>query len=289
MHDYEVNVMILDNDGVLRREGLQLPGVVELYAELAKSQIHNVLLSNNSRVTSEGLVKQMHKFGVSDFRQDQAMTSAEGAAAWLRQHPSTERAKDMRVFAVGEGGVHQSLQKAGFTLANDQWNGKSWSSQPTDVVVGFHTNMDYQTTMAPAWNAIRNGARWVHTNGDVSYRNEEGEELPANGAQLAYLATTGKQPAVVIGKPEIGMAEAALYRMGVTQEQTRIAVVGDNLVEDMTLAKNLRQAGWQAEGWMVLTGVTTREQAESPLVQRVFENLRTITRYLFAARLSAAP
>lgn len=280
----DINVMILDNDGVLRREKLQLDGVPELYQCLERRRMHHVLLSNNSRVTSAGLVKQMRTFGVSDFRPEHAMTSAEGAAAWLKEHPSTERPEDMRVFAVGEEGVEQSLRAAGFTLANDQWDGKGWSQRPTDVVVGFHTKMDYATTMAPAWNAIRKGARWVHTNGDISYRNERGEELPANGAQLAYLATTGKQPSAVIGKPEIGMAEAALHRMGMTAEQARIAVVGDNLVEDMQLAHNLRQAGWQAEGWMVLTGVTTEEQANHPQVQRVFDDIRSITRALLVAR-----
>lgn len=279
--------MILDNDGVLRREGLQLPGVVELYTALQRSEIQNVLLSNNSRVTSEGLVKQMHKFGVSDFRQNQAMTSAEGAAEWIRQHPSTECPEDMRVFAVGEKGVFQSLEQLGLALANDQWDQKTlhWGSLPTDVVVGFAPeSMDYRRTMAGAWSAIRQGARWIHTNGDISYRNEVGDELPANGAQLAYLATTGRQPTTVIGKPNIGMAQAALHRMGMTQQEARIAVVGDNLVEDMQLAENLREAGWDAEGWMVLTGVTSEEQARHSQGwhQRIFADIREITQLLLS-------
>lgn len=277
--------MILDNDGVLRREKLQLPGVVELYAELQKSNIKNVLLSNNSRVTSKGLVEQMHAFGVTDFRQNQAMTSAEGAAAWIRQHPSTEHPEDMRVFAVGEKGVFESLEQLGLALANDQWDPRTlhWKSLPTDVVVGFAPeSMDYRNTMAGAWSAIRQGARWVHTNGDISYRNEAGDELPANGAQQAYLATTGRCPAIVIGKPNIGMAEAALHRMGQTQKDAHIAVVGDNLVEDMQLAENLRDAGWDAEGWIVLTGVTSEGQAHHSQGwhQRVFQDIRAIAEWV---------
>jgi len=278
----EVNVAILDNDGVLRREGLQLPGVPELYQAMDRLRIQNVLLSNNSRVTSEGLVRQMQKFGVSGFRREQAMTSAEGAAAWIKEHPSTERPEDMRVFAVGEEGVFQSLQDVGLSLVNEQWDGKKWDPLPTDVVVGFDTKMDYATKMAPAWNAIRHGARWVHTNGDISYRNEAGEELPANGAQLQYLSSTGRQPAVVIGKPDIGMAEAALHRMGQTKRQAHIAVIGDNPVEDMELAENLHKAGWKAEGWMVLTGVTTAEQASHLHVQRIFEDIRAVTQALLS-------
>jgi len=278
----DVNVVILDNDGVLRREKLQLPGVPELYQAMDRKAIQSVLLSNNSRVTSEGLVKQMRQFGVSDFRREQAMTSAEGAAAWLVEHPSTKRPEDMRVFAVGEDGVFQALREVGLALANDQWNGKKWNPLPTDVVVGFDTMMDYATKMAPAWNAIRHGVRWVHTNGDTSYRNAEGEELPANGAQLAYLASTGRQPAAVIGKPNIGMAEAALHRMGQTKERACIAVVGDNLVEDMGLATRLYDAGWKAEGWLVLTGVTDAEYANDPRVQRIFEDIRAVTQALLS-------
>ena len=139
---HDVNVMILDNDGVLRREGKQLPGVVELYAQLEKRGISNVLLSNNSRVTSDGLVRQMKQFGVKDFCKDQAMTSAEAAASWIRHNPSADRLEDMRVFAVGEEGVFRSLQELGIALANDQWDGQQWSGLPTDVVVGFNTKMD---------------------------------------------------------------------------------------------------------------------------------------------------
>lgn len=281
----DVNVVILDNDGVLRRESLQIPGVLELFQEMARKGIQNVLLSNNSRVTSAGLVRQMHKFGVSDFRPEQAMTSAEGSAAWIRQHPSTERPENMRVFAVGESGVYESLQKEGLALANGEWDEKAlhWKSLPTDVIVGFAPeSMDYRKTMAGAWSAIRQGARWVHTNGDISYRNERGDELPANGAQLAYLRTTGREPTVIIGKPEIGMAETALHRMGQTKERAHIAVVGDSGDEDAQLAKNLGDAGWDVEGWMVLTGVTTAEQAKHLPVQRVFEDIRGITQALLS-------
>jgi HAD superfamily hydrolase (TIGR01450 family) len=272
-----INSIILDNDGVLRREGEQLPGVPELYRAMTVQDVRNVLLSNNSRVTSDGLIDQLRKFGVENVKAEQAMTSAEGTAAWLKEHPSAE---EMRVCVVGEQGVVTALGNQGIRIVNDEWDGKRWRTFPTDVVCGFDTKLDYEK-LRKAWNAIREGdARFIGTNGDISYRGPGGAELPANGAALAYLSTAGKQPDAVIGKPEIGMAEAALHRMGRTKEDARIAVIGDNRVEDVGLAENLRAAGWDAEAWVVLTGVLKREQCEDPAIQRVFDDIRSVTRAL---------
>ncbi|MBU0767130.1 HAD-IIA family hydrolase [Patescibacteria group bacterium] len=281
------NFMILDNDGVMRIEKEPLPGVPEFYAAQTRLGIRSVLLSNNSRVTSEGLVRQMQNFGVSDFTADQAMTSAEGTALFLREHPSTE---DMSVFVVGGEGLHTAIDNEGISKANDNWDSSKmmWKdgNLPSDVVVGFHQSIDWHSEIAPAFNAIHGGARFIGTNSDQTYRGEY-EILPANGSMLNYFSRVARRgEPIIVGKPNIGMAEAALHRMGAEKEAAKVAIVGDTLDQDMILAKNLRSAGWDVEGWLVLSGVDGRKNAEAPNardlygVDRIFEDIRDITRRL---------
>jgi len=273
---------LLDNDGVMRRENLQLPGVPEFYAALTRLGIRHVLLSNNSRVTSEGLVDQMRAFGVSDFSREQAMTSAEGTAAFLREHPS----ENMGVFLVGEEGLHSAVRAEGISVVNDHWDAQrlDWQAEPpTDVAVGFHTSVDWRKELAPAYNAIaEQRARFIGTNPDKTYRHSSGLRLPANGSTLDFFQSTGKEP-IIVSKPEIGMAEAALHRMGACKEHAAVAVVGDTIDQDMWLAENLRRAGWRAEGWLVLSGDVRREEVSPATpVGRVFEDIRAITRKLLS-------
>ncbi len=86
------------------------------------------------------------------------------------------------------------MQEAGFVLLPD-------ASQPAEVVVaGVDFTLTYDK-LKYATLHIQRGARFVGTNGDVTFPAEEGA-LPGAGSILAALqAATGVVP-TIIGKPE---------------------------------------------------------------------------------------
>lgn len=282
MESSEINALLVDKDGVLVREKSVLPGAQEFLAEVRKQGMKSIVLSNTSRLTGPGVARQMReRFGIADFLDEEALTAVDVTLQYLREHPSRKRLEDVCIAVEGETDLRTAIREAGFSVVNDAWSNK-WSSAPTDVVAGLDTSTNYEK-LSRAWNAVRLGSRLIGVNSDRSYSSASGVELPAAGATLAYLATAKNdgKPDAILGKPQVGIGEVALQRMGLNRETARIAVIGDNLREDMGLACNLREAGWQAEGWMMLTGVTRKEQCDHPNIQRVFTDLRAVMRMLF--------
>jgi len=282
MESSEINALLVDKDGVLVREKSVIPDATEFLATVRRHGLSNIVLSNTSRLTGPGVAHQMReRFGIRGFEDKDAITAVDVTLQYLREHPSRTIVEDMNIAVEGEADLAAAIRGAGFSVVNDAWIDE-WPSVPTDVVSGLDGATTYQK-LCRAWNAVRRGARLIGVNSDRSYSSACGTELPAAGATLTYLATAkddGK-PDAILGKPQAGIGEVALQRMGLTRETARIAVLGDNIREDMGLALSLREAGWQAEGWMMLTGVTRREQCDHPNIQRVFTDLREVMRTLF--------
>lgn len=283
MELHDINCALVDKDGVLCREEQVLPSGRELWLAARSRNIKLAVLSNTSRLSGNTLSRNLRSWwGLPSL---EVITAVDDTVSYLREHPSRGQLKDMNVCVMGSEGLRSAIEDVGIALADDKWDGKKWKEVPSDVVCGLDTSGTYDG-MSRAWNAVRQGARLVAANSDLSYRSSSGVELPAAGPSLAYLATAKNdgKPDMVLGKPHISMAEQALHRFGMTPESARIAVIGDNIREDMGLAANLRESGWQAEGWLVLTGVATAEHTNHPHVQRVFEDIREITQALLASR-----
>lgn len=282
----EINCVLLDKDGVLMNGNTVLPGAREFVEQARSNSMPTTILSNTSRLTGPALARVIReKIGVSDLKDEEVVTAVDITIQYLREHPSRACPEDVRLHVVGEEGFIEAMQDAGFAVVNDQWKHGNWQVLPTDVVNGLDTHSTYEK-LAPPWNAVRLGARLISVNSDRSYRSASGAELPAAGAQLAYLATAKEdgRPDIVLGKPHVEIAEVALGRMHLSKTAARIAVIGDNIREDMGLATQLHDAGWKAEGWMMLTGVTTKDECNHFAISRVFMDLRETMNALFSQR-----
>jgi 4-nitrophenyl phosphatase len=115
------------------------------------------------------------------------------------------------------------MEQAGFTLVDDL-------SRPAEVVVaGVDFTLTYDK-LKYATLHIQRGARFVGTNGDVTFPAADGD-WPGAGSILAAIQTaTGQQP-VTIGKPERLMFDIAVAKLGCLPAQT--AMLGDRLETDI--------------------------------------------------------
>ena len=121
------------------------------------------------------------------------------------------------------------------------------------VVVGAHDGFDY-AELRTATQAVLRGAELIGATRDATFPMPDGP-WPGTGAVLAAVeAATGRRAALVVGKPEPAMYEAARDRLG----PGRILAVGDLLEVDVAGA---RRAGLDSA--LVLTGGTTREEADA--------------------------
>jgi arabinose operon protein AraL len=146
-------------------------------------------------------------------------------------------------------------------------------SQEADfVVAAFDRTFDYHK-LSTAFQAIRQGARFVATNADRTCPVEGGEIPDAAAVIGAIEGCTGKQVELVAGKPSPLIVEAGLARMGgLPPEQCLVA--GDRLETDVAMAQ---RAG--AASALVLTGVTRREDLSHSSIQPdyVLESVADVT------------
>lgn len=231
--------LIIDMDGVLWRGKRPLPGLVQFFQALREGEFRFTLATNNSSLTPDQYVDKLAGMGVSVAR-DEVLTSAMAAA----MHLSDVAPHGGPVFAIGEAGVRQALEEAGFTPSE---------GMADVVVVGMDRGLTWDK-LAQATLNIRAGARFVGTNGDTTLPTERGI-THGNGAILAALtAATGVTPTIV-GKPEPLMYRLALKAMDADLAVT--AAVGDRLETDILGA---HRAGIHSV--LLLTGVSSASDLE---------------------------
>lgn len=240
-----IRAVLLDMDGVIYVGTKLLPGVQALFDYLVSSGRQWLCVTNNASKTPQQFVDTLAKMGVTA-QPHQILGSAEAAAGWLRHQVNQHQWSDGKCLVMGQEGLKVALTSKGFELTDDP-------HAATYAVAGINFQLTYEDLARTAL-AIRAGAKFIGTNSDPSYPTERGQ-LPGAGSILALLATaTGVQPQV-IGKPNRGMFDQALQRLGVQPHEA--LMVGDRYDTDIQGAVPL---GLLTAG--VLTGVTTMAEWE---------------------------
>jgi 4-nitrophenyl phosphatase len=235
----QIRALVIDGDGVLWQDKEALPGLLEFFDLLRQRAIRFVLATNNATKTPDQFVQKLAGFGVT-IGPENVLTSSLATAAYLRR----EYQPGTKIFVVGQEGLRQAMRDAGFEIMDN-------ADQDVDIVVaGADFTLTYEKVKYATF-LIRRGARFIGTNGDLTFPTPDGL-APGAGSILALLeAATGVKPPT-IGKPARLMYDIALETMGVTPAET--AMLGDRLDTDIVGGQ---QAGLKTI--MVLTGVDTEE------------------------------
>lgn len=228
--------VLLDLDGVCYRGSDPIPGAADAVAHLRAAGLGIRFVTNNATRTPEAAVGHLGSVGI-DASVDEIMSSPQATAALLE--PGT------RCLVIGMDGLRAALAQRGCVLSDDP-------ATVDAVVVGMDTELTWAKLCA-ATIALDRGARFIGTNGDVSFPSSEGL-WPGNGAVLAALSTaTGRDPEVV-GKPHAPL----LQRAAASLPDGGVVMVGDRIDTDIV--------GAQALGWdtmLVLSGISTAAEADA--------------------------
>ena len=225
-----LGALVCDIDGVILHDEAALEGAAEVLLWLEAASLPFVFLTNYPSQTPEGLQDRFHRAGL-EAGAAHFYTSAMATAEFLQSQGGTGR----RAFVVGEGALVQSLQGAGFTLADRE----------VDFVVIGETRAYNFEMIQKAASLINGGARFIATNPDVAGPGGR----PSCGAFCAPIERiTGKSP-FYVGKPSAFMMRAALRHLRAHTDETWL--VGDNMDTDIIAGV---QAGLVTV--LVLTGVS---------------------------------
>jgi NagD protein len=256
---------LTDMDGVLVHEEDPIPGAAEFVEALKGTGLPFLVLTNNSIFTPRDLAARLRASGLS-VPEESIWTSALATARFLEsQRPGGS------AFVIGEAGLTTALHDAGYTLTD---------RDPDYVVLGETRTYSFER-ITRAIRLVAAGARFIATNPDTTGPTPDGP-LPATGSVAALVSrATGVEP-YYVGKPNPLMMRSALNAIEAHSETT--AMIGDRMDTDVV-------SGLEAglETILVLTGLTTREEAEAYPYRpsRIVESVADLVDEAAAARRAA--
>ncbi|MDD3428904.1 MAG: HAD-IIA family hydrolase [Oscillospiraceae bacterium] len=215
----DIKLFMLDMDGTFYLDNQLLPGALEFLHTAESQGISYLFLTNNSSKSNADYVQKLAAIGVKVTPQ-QIFTSGDATLSYM-QHHYTEK----EIVLVGTPSLQQQFTQAGYNVN---------AAHPCAVVLGFDTTLNYEK-LTLLCNAVRSGLPYIATHPDFNCP-VQGGYIPDIGATIAYVkAATGREPDVIIGKPNGYIAKAAADKFNLPLQQ--IAMVGDRLYTDIALGK----------------------------------------------------
>lgn len=244
----------IDLDGVVWRGDQLLEGAAGAMAAIRRAGKRLLFVSNNAAYAPDWVVARLTGSGIPT-APSEVLTSGMVLAGWIRDHGLAGQG----AFVLGSSEVAMQLGTVVKVTPIEE------GRQASMVIVARDIAFDYRRLKVAA-DAVRGGATLITTNRDPTLPLPTGLE-PGTGAIVAAIEAASGGRAIVIGKPEAAMMEAAARILG----RDGVLMVGDRVDSDI---RGARLIGWDAA--LVLTGVTGPEDPLDPKPDYVMGRLADI-------------
>jgi len=227
-----------------------VPGIADVLNRRVAAGDRVIYVTNNSRSHRDEYGTRLREMGVPLGAEGDGniVTAARAAAVLLAEADAPARL----AMVLGGPGLARELRDVGIRVVAPTERGL-WE-EPDALVVGVDFSLSYER-LSIAVTAVRRGARFVATNRDPMYPTAEGLKAGAGAIVAAVAAAAAREPDLVVGKPEPRLFRTAAESVGEAPE--RAVIIGDSLYSDIAAANAIG-----ARSVLMLTGVTTREQAD---------------------------
>jgi HAD superfamily hydrolase (TIGR01457 family) len=258
----QVRCFLLDMDGTFYLGEQLLEGALWFIDILNQQGREFLFLTNNSSKNSGQYAEKITRLGLSISR-EKVLTSGEATAMHIQNQKV-----DARVYVVGTSALEDEFTQRGLVLTDET---------PDFAVLGFDTTLTYAKLWALC-DLARAGVPYIATHPDYNCPTETGF-MPDIGATIAFVkASTGREPDLVVGKPNPLLIEKAAERVGIPV--SAMCMIGDRLYTDIALGKT---AGIPTI--LVLSGETQAD--EVPLSPHqpsyIFKNLGAVADHLISS------
>jgi HAD superfamily hydrolase (TIGR01457 family) len=250
---------LLDMDGTFYLGDRLLEGALRFIDLLREQKKEFLFLTNNSSKHRSQYAEKISRLGLP-ITEESVLTSGEATALYLREHHP-----GARLYLVGTPPLEEEFRQFGHQLVQQE---------PQFLVLGFDTTLTYQKLWALC-DFVRAGVPYIATHPDFNCPTEKGF-MPDVGAMIAFVkAATGREPDLVVGKPNRLIVDAAAIKMNLPVNQ--LAMIGDRLYTDIALGQTSGIATI-----LVLSGETKLEDLkDSPFQPNyTFKNLAEVADWL---------
>jgi len=236
----KIRHVALDMDGTIYKGDTLFPFTVSFLNNMEEMGIRYSFLTNNPSKSTNDYLMHLRKIGITATRED-IYTSAQATIDYIKtNYPAMKR-----LFILGTPSMIKEFEMAGFVSTADDHKDK-----PDGVVVGFDMSLVYARLCRATW-WIGNGLPYIATNPDMVCPTDQPVILVDCGSICSCIEkATGRNPDVVIGKPDSRMLDGILQRYRL--QSYEVAMIGDRIYTDIQLAKKANTLGV-----LVLTGEAT--------------------------------
>ena len=238
-----IRCFLLDMDGTFYLGNQLIDGSLDFLQALHDTGRQCLFLTNNSSKSASFYKEKLARMGVpEEFRN--VLTSGQATARYV-----TNRFPGKKAFLLANQIETKEMEALGVQIDQEH---------PDYVLIAFDTELDYKK-MTMLCDHVRAGLPYIATHPDFNCPTETGF-IPDIGATIAYVkASTGREPDVIIGKPNGGIVEETLRVTGLKKEE--MAMVGDRLYTDIATGVNFGMLSI-----LVMSGETTAQMAaDSPI------------------------
>ena len=250
--------VLLDLDGCVWVSDELTDGAPEALSTLRAAGKTVTFITNDAARSPEEYVRKLWGLGLQAALEE--IVTVGSAIQFLL----AERFSGALAFVIGSAAIHRHVADSGQRIVN----GTDRADTADLVVVAAHDRLSYDE-LAHATRAVLSGAEMIAAGRDRTYPTIDGPS-PGTGMVVSGLEYATGASARSVGKPDTLIFQTALDRLG----PGRTLMVGDRLDSDLAGA-----AASGLDGALVLTGVTTREQAEAaadPAPVAIADSLHTL-------------
>lgn len=254
-----IQCFLLDMDGTLYLGDRLLEGSLHFLEQLRHTGRQVLFLTNNSSRSGAAYREKLQRLGVTEPFLN-VLTSGQATGRYALEH-----FPGRRPWVLGNAELRAEL--AAFGVCHTE-------QHPDYVLIGYDTTLDY-AKLTRVCDLVREGLPYIATHPDFNCPTETGF-APDIGAMIAFIqASAGRQPDVVIGKPNAGIVEEALRLTGLPRQS--LAMVGDRLYTDIATGVN-----FGITSILVLTGEAALADVDTSPVQPdlIFPRLASMIEYL---------
>ncbi|KAK9267449.1 hypothetical protein L1049_009875 [Liquidambar formosana] len=260
-----VDAFLFDCDGVIWKGDKLIDGVPQTLEMLRSKGKKLVFVTNNSTKSRRQYSEKFRSLGIA-VSEDEIFSSSFAAAMYLK---AIDFPREKKVYVIGEEGILEELELAGFTGLGGPEDGKKtvqmkpnclfeYDKSVGAVVVGLDTYINYYKLQYGTLCIRENpGCLFIATNRDAVGHWTDSQEWPGAGCMVAAVCGSTEKEPIVVGKPSTFMMDFLLQKFHIST--SKMCMVGDRLDTDILFGQN---AGCRT--LLVLSGVTTISTLQDP-------------------------
>lgn len=259
----KVQCFLVDLDGTFYLGDRLVEGALHFINVLHRQGKQYLFLTNNSSKNRRQYAEKITSLGMP-VPEKLILTSGEATASYLQQ-----KIPGARLFIVGTPELEDEFRTHGFELVQDH---------PQCLVLGFDTTLTYHK-LWKLCDHVRQGLPYIATHPDFNCPVEN-SLMPDIGSVIAFVkASTGREPDLIVGKPNPLIIDTAAMKMNLPVEA--FAIIGDRLYTDIALGKT---SGITTT--LVLSGESKRKDLDGFPFQPdyIFENIGDVADWLVEHR-----